>query len=137
MEKKKKIVLTLFVVILSIAFGVVSGFFLDKSNLLTYGTWNQFGQNQTIKFHKGDQFGPSSSAGVNDSAIGILKASDDLNKGSHKLIRGSDSLTVYLISSTLDLNQFLNKGLQVWGETIQNKNVGWFMDVIRLKILVM
>ncbi|NIT04166.1 hypothetical protein GTO10_04555 [Candidatus Saccharibacteria bacterium] len=73
-----------------------------------------------------------------DTAQGKVKVNDseEITEGSHKLIRaGGESQTAFLTSSVLDLNQFLGKCVQVWGETFQAQKAGWFMDVGRIKVL--
>lgn len=59
-----------------------------------------------------------------------------VTEGSHKLIRpGGESQTAYLTSSVVDLNQFLGKCVQVWGETFAGQQAGWLMDIGRVKLL--
>ncbi|MGB9707096.1 MAG: hypothetical protein ACPLXP_03430, partial [Microgenomates group bacterium] len=73
-----------------------------------------------------------------DYAFGRLKINDngDIPEGSHKLIRpGGPSQTAYLTSSVVDLNQFLEKCVEVWGETFAGQKAAWLMDVGRVKIL--
>lgn len=73
-----------------------------------------------------------------DYAFGRLEINDDkeIVEGSHRLIRpGGPSQTAYLTSSVVDLNQFLGKCVEVWGETFIAQKAGWFMDVGRVKIL--
>ncbi|PIS14001.1 hypothetical protein COT65_01180 [Candidatus Shapirobacteria bacterium CG09_land_8_20_14_0_10_47_13] len=73
-----------------------------------------------------------------DTASGRLEvdASNSGAEGSHKLIRpGGLSQTAYLISSVIDLDQFVGKCVQVWGETFAAQKAGWLMDVGRAKIL--
>ena len=72
-----------------------------------------------------------------DTAEGKIEVNDDQEtEGSHKLIRpGGESQTASLTSSVLDLNQFLGKCVQIWGETFASQKAGWLMDVGRVKIL--
>lgn len=73
-----------------------------------------------------------------DTAQGRIETNENEEEaeGSHKLIRsGGKSQTAYLTSSVLDLNQFLGKCVQVWGETFKAQSVSWLMDVGRIKIL--
>lgn len=73
-----------------------------------------------------------------DYAFGRIEVNDnkEIPEGSHKLIRpGGPSQTAYLTSSVVDLNQFLGKCVEVWGETFVAQKAGWFMDVGRVKIL--
>lgn len=73
-----------------------------------------------------------------DTAQGRIEVNDSevVTEGSHKLIRpGGESQTAYLTSSVLDLNQFLGKCVQLWGETFAGQKAGWLMDVGRVKVL--
>lgn len=73
-----------------------------------------------------------------DSAEGRIEVNDrvKVEEGSHKLIRsGGESQTAYLTSSVVDLNQFIGKCVQIWGETFSAQKAGWLMDVGRVKIL--
>lgn len=70
-----------------------------------------------------------------DSATGILEAGGLDGEGTHKLIReGGPSQTVYLISSLVDLDQFLGKEVTVWGQTMAAKKAAWLMDVGRVEL---
>ena len=79
--------------------------------------------------------------GVNDPVFkdtteGLLEVNADPTKpGTHKLIRGDESQTVYLTSSVLDLDKFVGMKIKVWGETQTAREVGWFMDVGKIQIL--
>ena len=42
---------------------------------------------------------------------------------------------MYLTSSVTDLTEFEGMEIEVWGETFQGQNVGWLMDVGRVKVL--
>lgn len=122
-------------VTLPICLGVLTGVMFGSDRYFrTKAVYtNESGQSLTLSVDQ--QLGQSDKKSTRDTAIGLLVKSDNVSKGTHKLIRGSDALTVFLISSVLDLSQFEGRGVQIWGETIQNKNVGWFMDVVKLKII--
>lgn len=68
-----------------------------------------------------------------DKAEGTMERNDtsgQYSQGTHKLIRsGGPSQTVYLVSSVVDLDQFVGKKVVVWGETNHSTQVGWLMDV--------
>lgn len=73
-----------------------------------------------------------------DTAEGRIEPKDgaEVHEGSHKLIRaGGESQTAYLTSSVVDLNQYVGKCVQIWGETFAAQKVGWLMDVGLVKIL--
>jgi len=71
-----------------------------------------------------------------DRAEGTLKYGGIDSEGTHHLERpGGTSQSVYLTSSVVDLDQFVDKKVEVWGETIGAKKAGWLMDVGKIKIL--
>lgn len=68
-----------------------------------------------------------------DSAEGVIQKNDAMDKyaqGTHRLIRpGGADQTAYLVSSVLDLDQYIGKKVKVFGETFGSSQVGWLMDV--------
>jgi hypothetical protein len=71
-----------------------------------------------------------------DSAVGKIVVNEKEDEGSHLLLRpGGPSQTAHLTSSVVDLNNFVGKCVQVWGETQSAQKAGWLMDVGRVKIL--
>jgi hypothetical protein len=42
---------------------------------------------------------------------------------------------VYLTSSVVDLQSFVGKKVQVWGETLAGQSAGWLMDVGKVKVI--
>ena len=83
----------------------------------------------------------STSAGVldptvkYDTATGTLQTGGLNGEGTFHLVReGGASHYVYLISSVVDLNAFVNKNVQIWGETEASKKVGWLMDVAKVQV---
>jgi hypothetical protein len=70
-----------------------------------------------------------------DNATGVLKEGGLNNQGTHHLERdGGPSKSVYLTSSVIDLQSFVGKTVQVWGETLASKKVGWLMDVAKIQV---
>ncbi|MCH7730787.1 hypothetical protein IID21_04730 [Patescibacteria group bacterium] len=70
-----------------------------------------------------------------DSAEGTLEAGGINGEGTHHLVReGGESQYVYLTSTVIDLESFVGKKVQVWGETIGAQKAGWLMDVGRIKV---
>lgn len=134
-EKPKKkilqVLVPLLILVLIVGAGVVTGFFLAKhgSGLLPSGTnrgmistENEVGSTDTTVFK--------------DTAAGVLEKGGLDGEGTHKLIReGGPSQTAYLTSSVIDLDQFVGKKVQVWGETFKGQKAGWLMDVGRVKIV--
>ncbi|GIW62358.1 MAG: hypothetical protein KatS3mg090_0184 [Patescibacteria group bacterium] len=71
-----------------------------------------------------------------DKAEGVLKEGGIDGEGSFHLQRpGGESQNVYLTSSTVDLTQFINKKVEVWGATYKGEKAGWLMDVGYIKII--
>ena len=84
----------------------------------------------------GDTFGVEDEEAFRDTAEGVMMAGGVDGEGSHHLERdGGESQYVYLTSSVIDLDQFLDKKVKVWGETFEAQQAGWLMDVGRLEIL--
>ena len=71
-----------------------------------------------------------------DKAEGTLEEGGIDGEGTHKLIRpGGANQTVYLTSSVIDLDEFVGKKVEVWGETNKGQKAGWLMDVGRVRVL--
>lgn len=123
-------------VVLVVGVGVFSGHFLAERKVQP-AEITQEGEIPKI-VTKGEIVGSTDVATFKDQAVGILEKNEDgaYSEGTHKLIReGGPSQTAYLISSVIDLNQFLGRKVEVWGETFHSDKVGWLMDVGRLKVL--
>lgn len=85
--------------------------------------------------NKGDVFGSDSDL-FKDEAVGIIQEREGVGDGTHMLLReGGESQTAYLTSSVLDLDMFIGRKVQVWGQTFDSTNVAWLMDVGRIKVL--
>ena len=130
-SKKKMIGVMLGVVLL----GGVTGFGLSKLE----------GGSVEVKKYKasaeegievGDTFGVQDEKAFRDSAEGTLASGGIEGEGSHHLVReGGESQNVYLTSSVVDLDQFIDRKVKVWGETFEAQQAGWLMDAGRLEIL--
>jgi len=70
-----------------------------------------------------------------DTATGTLQTGGLNGEGTFHLVRdGGPSHYVYLTSSVVDLNSFVDKKVQIWGETEASKKVGWLMDVAKVQV---
>jgi hypothetical protein len=70
-----------------------------------------------------------------DNATGVLKEGGIGNEGTYHLERdGGPSKNVYLTSSVIDLRSFVDKKIEVWGQTLASKKAGWLMDVAKIKV---
>lgn len=71
-----------------------------------------------------------------DDATGKLEEGGINGEGTHHLTRdGGPDQNVYLSSTVIDLQSFVGKKVQVWGQTISGKQAGWLMDVGRIKVI--
>lgn len=86
---------------------------------------------------KNNEVGSSDLTGVDEQAPeGILKEGGIDGEGTHHLERpGGVSQNVYLSSTVLNLQNFVDKKVQIWGNTISGKKAGWLMDVVKVKEL--
>ena len=71
-----------------------------------------------------------------DTAEGTLEEGGIAGEGTHHLVRdGGPSQNVYLTSTVIDLESFVGKKVQVWGETISARKAGWLMDIGKIKVV--
>lgn len=71
-----------------------------------------------------------------DSAVGTIEKGNINGEGTHILIReGGSTQRASLISSTVDLDLFVNKKVEVKGETNASNKTAWLLDVGNIKIL--
>jgi len=134
LKSKPKVVISIIGVII---LGVITGYFVSGGNGMSGNNTNiQGGVVKDSEIQIGAEFGGKDGASFTDQALGVIEAGGLGGEGTHKLLReGGVSQTVYLTSSTLDLEQFIGRKVQVWGETFKAQKAGWLMDVGRLKVL--
>ncbi len=72
----------------------------------------------------------------NDSATGLLKSGSVNGEGTHFLEReGGETQKVTLTSSSIDLDLFVDKMVEIKGQTNSSTKAGWFVDVFTIKQL--
>ncbi len=135
--KNMKLIVTLVYVAL-IAFGVGTGYLLAGKPSLAAGTSGTAGTATTTSA-TGEQVkkvaGLADADTFKDQATGVVKKGGLDGEGSHQLVRdGGPSQTVYLVSSAVDLDDYVDKTVTVWGQTIAAKKAPWLMDVGRLEV---
>lgn len=70
-----------------------------------------------------------------DTAEGILEEGGINGEGTHHLVReGGPSKYVYLTSSVIDLQSFVGKKVEIWGETQASRKAGWLMEVAKVQV---
>jgi hypothetical protein len=111
-----------------VVLGVITGFVLSRN------------ANSNVKLTTGSEVTETAdgkkAVGMNDSktfkdtATGTVEAGGFEGEGTHKLIReGGDDQTMYMISSVVDLDEFIGQKVTVWGQTMAARNVSWLMDI--------
>lgn len=131
----KKYIVIFVVVIL---FGVLTGFGLSKIKSSPGGP--------VVNGQKVEVVNTPGEEGVKDMAsfknisteTGELKVNDGkiTTEGSYILVRpGGVSQNIYLTSSVIDLEKYVGKKIQIWGETFKGQKAGWLMDVIKIKVV--
>lgn len=140
MERRRISVMILAVLVVAVVLGTGTGYSIARvvmsktggSSALQSGTQTTSDQ----KINVGDAFGNPDEKTFKDSAEGVLLVGGANGEGSYHVVReGGESQNVYLTSSVLDLGQFVNHKVKVWGETFSAQKAGWLMDVGRLQVL--
>ncbi len=135
------------VVVLALSSGfVISRFFPVQSHLVgfTPNSSNDTTNESTIKaddisstsdIEVGKVYG-NSGKNYTDSATGTIEKGSLNGEGTHILNRegGSDQRAA-LTSSSVDLDLFVGRKVEVKGETNSSKKVGWLLDVGSVKVL--
>lgn len=121
----------IFIPILIVLVGIVSGWFLSGKSLAKVGNTSLSETNSNPS-----EVGISDEKTFRDSAEGILEEGGTGSDGTHHLTReGGPSQNVYLTSTVIDLQSFVGKKVKVWGETISALKAGWLMDVGKVRRL--
>jgi len=85
---------------------------------------------QPVSTNGGKTYGSTDTKTFTDSAIGTIEKDGISGEGTHKLIRdGGPSQTACLVSSVLDLDEFVGKKVKVASKTMAAKKCPWLMDV--------
>ena len=123
------------VLLLIAVLGIGSGYLLSKKGNIAGGVGlkEKVG---SLSVSKGKIVGSDDTKTFKDTAEGVLKVGGIEGEGQYHLQRsGGESQNVYLTSSIVDLSQYIDKKVKVWGETQKAKRAGWLMDVGRLEVL--
>lgn len=129
-SKKQRLIVLIVYIVLAVL-GVGTGYLLSSkggvaTSLTPVGT----------SINSATVVGVSDPSTFKDCATGTLEKEGLAGEGTHKLIReGGPSQTAYLISSVVDMDQYVNTKVKVCGQTMQAKKVSWLMDVGRLETL--
>jgi len=131
-KQTKTIVLGVFLIM--ILLGVVTGYFISGGKKLSSGTATSAAAGPTATGK--NVFGSADTKTFTDSATGTIEKGGISGEGTHKLIReGGASQTACLVSSVLDLDQFVGKKVKVTSKTMEAKSCPWLMDVGQIEVL--
>lgn len=130
MKMNKMVMIGVYIVL--ILLGVGTGYLLASQR----GTVsNPFASNTTV-INTDKVVGSTDVTTFKDSAEGVIEAGGMGAEGSHKLVReGGPSQTAYLVSSIVDLDEYVGKKVRIWGQTMAAKKVSWLMDVGKIELL--
>ncbi len=128
MKQKVLLAIVLVVIILvGTGVGILAAKMKNKSGGMVSGS-------KVIK--TGTEMGVTDTRTFRDMAKGTLQKGGLSGEGTHHLVLDSNPQnSAYLVSSIVDLDQFVGKHVEVWGETQKASKVPWLMDVGRVKVL--
>ena len=124
--KSTRIIIGVYVVL--VLLGIGTGYLLSHSNITGVGV-----KSGIIKTDK--VAGSTDTKTFKDSAVGVIQKDGTDGEGTHQLIRdGGPSQTVTLMSSVVDLDQYVGKKVKVYGQTMAAQKAAWLMDVGRVEL---
>lgn len=131
-EEKSSMKVIVLVYGILVLVGVGTGYLMSRSGLGS--TTAQSGKPGYIKTEK--VAGVTDTKTFRDSAEGTVQKGGIDGEGTHKLIReGGESQTAYLVSSVVDMDEYVGKKVKVWGETFAAEKAAWLMDVGKIEVL--
>lgn len=114
------------IILIAIVLGTAIGFSLTKIPNNSIKSASSLAKQNA----SGKTAGVANSKSFKDKAEGVLKEGGINGEGNFHLERpGGESQNVYLTSTTVDLSEYVNKKIRVYGETFKGQNAGWLMDV--------
>lgn len=132
----KNTLLPAVVILFVIIAGIGTGWFASKGNGAEIGKKGTTAAPGAQIEEGGKVVGLDDTKTFRDKAEGVLEKGGIDSEGTHHLVReGGPSQNVYLTSSVVDLDQFVGKKVEVWGETNKGLKAGWLMDVGKIKVL--
>jgi hypothetical protein len=132
--KNDKLRMTLMSLVV-VTLGLLSGYGLSRAMGGRVET-KSFGEVADAELAVGDVIGSENEKIFSDEVEGVIVKGGIEGEGSHHLLRpGGDSQTVYMTSSVLDLDKFVDHRVKVWGETFDAQKAGWLMDAGRIEVL--
>jgi len=128
MKKNSIVILTVYIALIILGLG--TGYLLANK-----------GSRGSSVLTQGGTIGTEKVVGVKDASkytncpTGSLEKGGLDGEGTHHLTRpGGQSQTAYLVSSIIDLDQYVGLTVKVCGATMQAQKAPWLMDVERLEL---
>ncbi len=137
--KTKKTWVYVGLAVLIVILGVGSGFGLtkltQKSGISAEKVEEVSETGDVAKVEAGKTYGSKDEI-FSSEATGVIKKGGIEGEGTHQLEReGGESQTAYLTSSIVNLDQFVDHKVTIFGETFAGQKAGWLMDVGAVKVL--
>lgn len=142
-EKKPLLAYLLPMGVAAVILGVGAGYFLSSKLAIKPMVQPQQQEGKSAvgdkavgaKVKVGMVFGDKDASAFPDVAEGVLVSGGKEGEGSHHLLReGGESQSVYLTSSAINLDDFLNQKVTVRGQTNSAQKAGWLLDVGQLRV---
>jgi len=137
-ENAKSSTLMVAAAIVVVALGVATGWFLSgtKGKNASTDTQKIAQKTDAAKTSSENEEGQLDEAVKYQDAEGKLVSGGIKGEGTHHIERDNNpSRYVYLTSTAIDLDKYIDKKVQIWGETISSVNAPWLMDVVKIKIV--
>lgn len=134
MKNTKGTVVTVLISLFVVLAGIGTGWFISGRSLAQTAE----GPSAEISGAGGDKMeaGITDEETFKDSAEGLLLEGGIDGEGTHHLDRDlGPEKHVYLTSTVIDLESFVDKKVTVWGETVTAQKAGWLMDVGKIKVI--
>lgn len=78
----------------------------------------------------------STDSKFSDSATGVIQKGGINGEGTHTLVRdGGPTQSAALTSSVVDLDLFIDKKVEIKGQTNSSRKAGWLLDVGSVKVI--
>ncbi len=127
--------LLLMIIVAAVVLGVGSGFLFNKVSAGSSTKITSKDSKETKDGESKDSAGVLDKKTFTDQAEGTLKEGGFEGEGNFHLVRpGGDDQNVYLTSTAVDLSEFIDKKVSVWGQTYEAEKAGWLMDVGYIEI---
>lgn len=137
-KESRPVVVMAVLTVLVISAGILTGWLLSSPKASASKT---SGNSQT-KVESNKSSASANEEGQLDEEIKYQEAEGKLvdggikGEGTHHIERDNNpSRYVYLTSTVIDLDKYIDKKVKIWGETISSKNAPWLMDVIKIQVL--